>query len=238
MDGPPQLHASLLTARALGCERDGRVLFKGLDLDIRPGDVIELTGPNGSGKTTLLRCIAGLTGDFDGEVSHDRAVQLRRPSWRIESATDAAAELARGLRRSKGPMHRTNHCHRCSTVSDSPVTSSRRVSSCRPVSSVARRLRGSASSNAALWLLDEPLTALDDAGMCAGARASRAASRPAGGAALCATHQSSGSRADVAACTRTCRVTSRHSPARRPPAARSRRRCNATSRSRSVRAAN
>ncbi len=68
MDGH-QLQESLLTARALGCERDGRVLFNGLDLDIRPGDVIELTGPNGSGKTTLLRCLAGLTGDFDGQVS-------------------------------------------------------------------------------------------------------------------------------------------------------------------------
>ncbi len=62
------LQASLLTARALSCERDGRMLFEGLYLDIRPGDVIELTGPNGSGKTTLLRCLAGLTGDFDGEV--------------------------------------------------------------------------------------------------------------------------------------------------------------------------
>ncbi len=54
-DGQTTVQESLLTARGLGCERDGRVLFQALDLDIRRGDVIELTGPNGSGKTTLLR---------------------------------------------------------------------------------------------------------------------------------------------------------------------------------------
>ncbi|HET6473498.1 MAG TPA: ATP-binding cassette domain-containing protein, partial [Pseudomonadales bacterium] len=43
----------MLTATGLRCERDGRVLFDNLDLEVREGDVVELTGPNGSGKTTL-----------------------------------------------------------------------------------------------------------------------------------------------------------------------------------------
>ena len=53
--------------------------------------------------------------------------------------------------------------------------------------------------NAALWLLDEPLTALDDAG-CALVRDLLARHRAAGGAALCATHQSLGLDGRAAMC--------------------------------------
>ncbi|QAY71491.1 ABC transporter ATP-binding protein [Xylanimonas protaetiae] len=34
------------------------VLFRGLDLDLRAGDLVALTGPSGSGKSTLLSLIA------------------------------------------------------------------------------------------------------------------------------------------------------------------------------------
>src|SRR5438034_11495561 len=32
----------------------------GLDLDVRPGEILGFLGPNGAGKTTTLRCCAGL----------------------------------------------------------------------------------------------------------------------------------------------------------------------------------
>jgi ABC-type cobalamin/Fe3+-siderophores transport system ATPase subunit len=41
-----------LTARNLACIRGGRLLFSGLELALRPGGVILLTGPNGVGKSS------------------------------------------------------------------------------------------------------------------------------------------------------------------------------------------
>ena len=35
------------------------VALDGLDLDVRPGEVLGVAGPNGAGKSTLVRIIAG-----------------------------------------------------------------------------------------------------------------------------------------------------------------------------------
>ncbi|QEY15002.1 cytochrome c biogenesis heme-transporting ATPase CcmA [Cellvibrio sp. KY-GH-1] len=58
----------LLELRNLGCERDERLLFSGLNLQLGTGDVVQIGGPNGAGKTTLLRALAGISGDYQGQI--------------------------------------------------------------------------------------------------------------------------------------------------------------------------
>ena len=57
-----------LESTALACERDGRLLFEGLELSLSAGDMLQISGPNGSGKSSLLRILAGLMESAEGSV--------------------------------------------------------------------------------------------------------------------------------------------------------------------------
>ncbi|MBE0586686.1 MAG: amino acid ABC transporter ATP-binding protein, partial [Hydrogenophaga sp.] len=46
-------------------------VLKGIDLQVRPGEVIAIIGKSGSGKSTLLRCINGLEVFQSGSLSVD-----------------------------------------------------------------------------------------------------------------------------------------------------------------------
>lgn len=54
--------------QAVGCERDERVLFEGLNYRFQGGQVVQILGPNGTGKTTLLRVLATLSQDYFGTI--------------------------------------------------------------------------------------------------------------------------------------------------------------------------
>jgi energy-coupling factor transport system ATP-binding protein len=58
----------VLHARDLRVALGGRTVVRGVDLELRAGDVIALFGRNGAGKTTLLRALAGLTTPSSGSV--------------------------------------------------------------------------------------------------------------------------------------------------------------------------
>lgn len=48
---------------------DGFEALKGVDLQIKPGEIIALLGPNGAGKTTLISTICGITTATSGSVT-------------------------------------------------------------------------------------------------------------------------------------------------------------------------
>lgn len=62
-------HPTQLSVKNLTCIRGGRTVFEGMDLRVKRGSGVELTGPNGTGKSSLLRILAGFIAPAAGEVS-------------------------------------------------------------------------------------------------------------------------------------------------------------------------
>jgi len=58
----------VLTAHRLGKRYGERRVLRGIDLALPRGGFLVVTGPNGSGKTTLLRICAGLTQPTEGTI--------------------------------------------------------------------------------------------------------------------------------------------------------------------------
>ena len=52
----------MLNINNLQASVDGKTILKGLDLDVKPGEVHAIMGPNGSGKSTLGNVLAGREG--------------------------------------------------------------------------------------------------------------------------------------------------------------------------------
>nr|WP_252736159.1 cytochrome c biogenesis heme-transporting ATPase CcmA [Aestuariibacter sp. A3R04] len=58
-----------MEASHLSCIKKDRILFDGLSLQLREGELMYLRGPNGAGKTSLLRILSGLSQPSHGCVN-------------------------------------------------------------------------------------------------------------------------------------------------------------------------
>jgi len=60
-----------LRAQAIDLTAGGKTLLRGVDIDIRPGEIVGLLGPNGAGKSTLIRVLTGILRPTSGTVTLD-----------------------------------------------------------------------------------------------------------------------------------------------------------------------
>lgn len=60
---------TVLSARDITCEKQDRILFEDLHLQIDAGELLLLRGENGAGKTSLIRILVGLSQPQNGKVS-------------------------------------------------------------------------------------------------------------------------------------------------------------------------
>jgi len=60
--------APVVAVRDGTVELGGRPVLRGIDLDVRPGEVLAVLGANGSGKSTLVRTMLGLVQTNRGQV--------------------------------------------------------------------------------------------------------------------------------------------------------------------------
>jgi ABC-2 type transport system ATP-binding protein len=67
---PPDASVPALEVRALAKRyRRGRTALRGVDMTVRPGELVGLLGPNGAGKSTLVKSVCGLVRPSSGTVS-------------------------------------------------------------------------------------------------------------------------------------------------------------------------
>ena len=69
------------------------VALAGVDLDLRPGEVLGIAGPNGAGKSTLVRIIAGEERADGGELTFDGRAWSPTADWRAVAVVHQEPQL-------------------------------------------------------------------------------------------------------------------------------------------------
>lgn len=152
-----------VTADALACRRGLRPLFASVSFALRRGEALALTGPNGSGKTSLLRQLAGLLPVEAGTVR----IELPLPALHFLGHADglkSALTLHESLRFAAAMQGVGLADEKAAALLAELGLAGRFWQRIGDLSAGQRRRLALADLMLAprpLWLLDEPLTALD-----------------------------------------------------------------------------
>jgi heme exporter protein A len=163
---------TLLNVADLACRRGGRPVFDRLSFALGAGELLALTGRNGSGKTSLLRALALLVRPEAGTIVWRGAnVQDDPETWRGQLAwlghldglkgDLTVRENLLGAERLRGRPAADDRLDLALVAFDLNALAHRPV---RILSAGQRRRTALARvmlTQAPLWLLDEPLNALD-----------------------------------------------------------------------------
>ena len=88
---------NLLEVRGLKVSYGGINAVKGIDLEIRAGELVALIGANGAGKSTTLRALAGLERPAGGTIHYQGHSITRHPAHELVRKGLALAPEGRGI---------------------------------------------------------------------------------------------------------------------------------------------
>ncbi len=89
----------LLSARGLGRRYAGVSALRGVDLDIRGGEVLAIVGENGAGKSTLLKLLSGVVAPSEGSLKvadADAGIALVHQELNLAENLDVAGNIFLG----------------------------------------------------------------------------------------------------------------------------------------------
>jgi len=89
----------LLSARGLGRRYAGVSALRGVDLDIRGGEVLAIVGENGAGKSTLLKLLSGVVAPSEGSLQvadADAGIALVHQELNLAENLDVAGNVFLG----------------------------------------------------------------------------------------------------------------------------------------------
>lgn len=87
----------VLALTGLAAELGGRPVLRGIDLSVRPGEVVALLGANGSGKSTAVRAAVGRVPASAGEVTLFDTPVRRFRAWRRVGYVPQRSTAAAGV---------------------------------------------------------------------------------------------------------------------------------------------
>jgi len=156
----------LLCTSDLACERDSRVLYNGLNIAVKAGELWHVKGRNGAGKTTLLRQLSGLHPVDTGKILYPKESTKviyigHKLGLKEQLSADENLSWLVGLDGSSTQEQRYAALERVglrgyeeNTVAQLSAGQKRRVA--------LARLH---LCKVDIWLLDEPFTSLDQQGI-------------------------------------------------------------------------
>ncbi len=166
----------LLEFKDIAFERDDYPLFGGVSASLSPGDIVQVSGPNGCGKTTLLHILATLKPPSDGSILwRGNDIRSNKTRYLTDMAFighQAGLKLVLTARENLIWYCQLHDMSECIDSIDAALDIMG-LGHCRHIpcgALSAGQLRRVALAilhlrSVALWLLDEPLTALDGAGV-------------------------------------------------------------------------
>lgn len=152
----------MLALKSIVAGFGAREVLGGVDLSVKPGEVVALLGRSGSGKSTLLQVAAGLLAPSEGEVErhHRVAYVFQEPRllpWRRVLDNAAFGLKCRGVRRNERRRRAALMLERLGLADHTTAWPSELSGGMRQRVALARAFL----IEPGLLLLDEPFSALD-----------------------------------------------------------------------------